>query len=145
MTRALVVVEPEQQVLELLDVATDFARGSGSELLLFHVTDTFDSGAVRDKMRELTGVDHNYRAGIEGAESFATYLGEALLPEDVRFSVEGAFGNSADRIVAATEEFDCDHVFLTGRQRTPTGKAVFGDTTQDVILSVDVPVTLVMG
>lgn len=144
MPRALVVVEPEPRVKELLDVASDFARGSGAQLLLFHVTDTFDGSVVRDQMRELTGIDHNYRSGIEGAEEFAGDLGRELLADDVDFAVEGAFGETAQRIVAAVEEFDCTHVFLTGRRRSPTGKAVFGDTAQEVLLSVDVPVTLVM-
>lgn len=144
MSRSLVVVEPRPEAKELLDIASDFARGSGSELLLFHATDKFETGRVREQMRELTGTNRNYRPGIEGAKAFAHDFGEALLPDDVDFSADGAFGDKADRILAAAEEFDCDHIFLTGRRRSPTGKAMFGDTPQKVILNADTPVTLVM-
>lgn len=143
MTRSLVVVEPRPHVKDLLDVASDFARGSGSELLLFHVADEFETENVREQMREVTGIDSNYRTGIEGARAFAGDLGESLLANDIDFTVEGAFGDKADRILTASEEFDCNHIFMTGRRRSPAGKAVFGDIPQQVILNADVPVTLI--
>ena len=144
MPRSLVVVEPRPEAKQLLDVASDFARGSGAELLLFHATDEFETGTAREQMRELTGTDRNYRPGIDGAKAFARDFGETLLPNDIDFRAEGAFGDKADRILAAAEEFDCNHIFLTGRRRSPTGKAMFGDTPQKVILAADTPVTLVM-
>lgn len=143
MPRSLVVVEPQTSVKRLLDVASDFARGSGSELLLFHATDEFETETVREQMREITGADRNYRTGIEGARAFSRDLGESLLANDVDFAVEGAFGDKADRILTAIEEFECNHVFLTADRRSPAGKAVFGDTAQEIILNADVPVTLI--
>lgn len=144
MSRSLVVVEPSPNVADLLDVASDFARGSGSELLLFHATDEFESGKVRDRMQEITGVESSYRTGIEGAKAFAEDLGESLLAADVDFAVEGAFGDKANRILAASEEFECNHILMTGRRRSPTGKAVFGDVSQQVVLNAEVPVTLIL-
>lgn len=144
MARALVVVEPHPSIEELLDVASDFARGSGAELLLFHAADKFENDRVREQMREFTGRDHSYRTGIEGAKAFATDLGETLLADDVDFAVAGAFGDKADRIISAVDRHDCTHVFLTARRRSPTGKAVFGDVSQTVLLNASVPVTVVM-
>lgn len=144
MTRALVVVEPRESIEELLGVASDFARGGGAELVLFHAADKFENDTVRDRMRDLTGREQSYRTGIEGAREFATDLGEAFLADDIDFEVAGAFGDKADRILNAIEQEECDHVFLTGRRRSPTGKAMFGDVTQSVLLNADVPVTVVM-
>lgn len=144
MTRALVVVEAQQTVHQLLELASDFARGSGSELILFHVTSAFEGGNTRDRMQEIAGKDEPYRTGIEGAGQFARDLAESVLKDDIDFEVDGAFGEKHEQIVAAAERHDCAHVFLIGRRRSPTGKAIFGDAAQHVVLNVEVPVTLVM-
>ncbi|WP_227379367.1 universal stress protein [Haladaptatus halobius] len=50
--------------------------------------------------------------------------------------------NLADEVLRVAQERGCDHVYIVGRQRSPTGKAVFGDTAQRVILNFDGPVTI---
>lgn len=42
-------------------------------------------------------------------------------------------------------DYNCDHVFAIGNYRSPTGKAVFGDTAQRLILSFPGYVTVTMG
>ncbi|ESP86977.1 universal stress protein [Candidatus Halobonum tyrrellensis] len=51
-------------------------------------------------------------------------------------------GDPADAILDAAAERDCDHVYVTGRKRSPTGKALFGDTAQQVVLDFDGFVTV---
>ncbi|WP_339106199.1 universal stress protein [Haloterrigena salinisoli] len=46
-------------------------------------------------------------------------------------------GDPAPEILAYADEIDADLVCLAGRKRSPTGKALFGSVTQDVILSTD--------
>lgn len=144
MTRALVVVEPRQELDRLLDVASDFARGSGSQLLMFHAAGTFEGGDVRDRMQEITGRETKYKTGIEGAKQFARDVGETMLADGIDYTADGAFGDKAEQILSVADDQDVTHIFLIGRRRSPTGKAIFGDTAQDVLLNADVPVTLVM-
>jgi nucleotide-binding universal stress UspA family protein len=51
-------------------------------------------------------------------------------------------GDTAADIVREAEELDADAVVLGGRKRSPVGKAVFGSTTQSVILDTDRPVVV---
>lgn len=54
-------------------------------------------------------------------------------------------GDPSREILACTEEINADIICLAGRKRSPTGKALFGSITQDVILSTDLPVLIAGG
>ena len=45
-----------------------------------------------------------------------------------------------DEILRYAEEYDVDQICVGGRKRSPTGKALFGSVTQDVILGTHRPV-----
>jgi len=51
-----------------------------------------------------------------------------------------ASGEPADELLAAAADVDANAICVSGRKRRPTGKAVFGSVTQDVILGTDRPV-----
>lgn len=51
-----------------------------------------------------------------------------------------ASGQAADEILRVAEEYDVDQICIGGRKRSPTGKALFGSVTQDVILTTNRPV-----
>jgi nucleotide-binding universal stress UspA family protein len=51
-------------------------------------------------------------------------------------------GDPADRIVEVAGDRDVDLIAVAGRRRSPTGKAVFGSVTQDVVLEADRPVVV---
>jgi nucleotide-binding universal stress UspA family protein len=54
-----------------------------------------------------------------------------------------ASGDPADELLAAADAVDANAVCVSGRKRRPTGKAVFGSVTQDVVLGSDRPVIAV--
>lgn len=65
---------------------------------------------------------------------------EVLEDAGVAFAHHEASGEPAPEIVAAAEDVDADAICVSGRKRRPSGKAVFGSVTQDVMLSSDLPV-----
>ena len=56
-----------------------------------------------------------------------------------------ASGDPADELLAAAADIDADAICVSGRKRSPTGKAVFGSTTQALVLNADRPVLTVPG
>lgn len=89
---------------------------------------------------------HVFRAGDEDADaknlkSVATAMDRL---EDAGFDVEVAqsSGDAAINVIDKAEEIDADLISLAGRKRSPTGKALFGSVTQDVILKSDRTVLL---
>ncbi|OLZ39535.1 universal stress protein UspA [Natrinema saccharevitans] len=54
-------------------------------------------------------------------------------------------GDTEDDILEEAAEYDVDSIVLGGRKRSPVGKALFGSTTQGVILRSDWPVVVTGG
>lgn len=149
MKRALVVLNGADGEQELVERALRLADGAGAEVEFFAVftPDEYEEavetlGSIADV--EQTGYDAEAAFGLvrpvieDGIESTGADVGYEL-------SGEVAEGSSrADVVLAALDERDCDHVFVAGRQRSPTGKAVFGDAVQSLLLNADVPVTTLL-
>lgn len=51
--------------------------------------------------------------------------------------------DQTDAILRAIDDVDADRIYMFSRRRSPTGKAVFGSTVQQVILDSPVPVVVV--
>lgn len=144
MARGLVLLEPHEQISELIDTAITFVSGTSGELVLLNVSEENDDAERNERMQALTDKESAYRPGVDGSEQFAEDIGEKYIGNQVPYHATGGFGEPAGRVAATVEEYDCDHVFLLGRRRSPTGKALFGDKTQAVLLESDVPVMVIM-
>lgn len=49
----------------------------------------------------------------------------------------------AEAVLDLTADIEADAIVMSGRKRSPTGKALFGSVTQSVVLDATVPVTVV--
>ncbi len=145
MERALVVVEATAATKDLLREAGELATGVGAELILVHVTTEDEYADRADALAKIPDVDVSYDVtrARDGAGQFARDVGnEVLQGLDVDFRAIGRLGDKVDEVLAVADEFNCDHLFVTGRQRSPTGKAIFGDRAQRLILNFNGPVTV---
>ncbi|WP_225333508.1 universal stress protein [Halomicrobium urmianum] len=149
MERALVVLNGADGEQELVERALRLADGVGATVEFFAVftpdeyeeaVETLDS--IADV--EQTGYDVDAAFGLvrpvieEGIESTGADV-------DYELSGEVAEGTGrADAVLGALADRDCDHVFVAGQERSPTGKAVFGDAVQSVLLNAAVPVTTLL-
>lgn len=142
MQRALVVVEQSERGRELIEIAGELAEGVNATLLLVLAID--ESSYVEDIQRKIhSGIDvDSEKAAVAKAEESAAELGEEVLGDaDLTYEAQGFMGSVPEDLLSLAEAEECDHVFVTGERRSPTGKAMFGDTAQRVLLNFDGPVT----
>jgi len=145
MERALAVVEGTEETKQLVREAGELAAGVDAELLLLHLTTEEEFSDRASTLASIPNYDTEYSVGQarDGARQFADDIGREAFEElDVEYEAVGALGDKEETILEIAAERDCDHLFISGRKRSPTGKALFGDLTQSVILEFDGTVTV---
>jgi nucleotide-binding universal stress UspA family protein len=146
MERALAVVDAEESTKALVREAGELAAAVDAELVLLHVTTNDEYEEMRQTMETIpdNSVGYSAEKARVGAEEFAADIGREVLEGiDADHEAVGALGDEQTEILDAAEAYDCDHLFIAGEKRSPTGKALFGDLTQSIILNFGGPVTVV--
>ena len=65
---------------------------------------------------------------------------DLLQNRGIDVTLRGETGDPPTKIVDVADDVGADRICIAGRKRSPTGKALFGSVTQDVILGTDRPV-----
>jgi nucleotide-binding universal stress UspA family protein len=127
------------RVEALAAAVTEVAEPTDAHVVLLHVfgEDGFES--VRNRL------DQSEASPAAAARRQKTVrdLTDAFDDASVQYDVRGRVGEKADAIVSGAQDVAADRVFVAGRARSPTGKAVFGSTAQTVMLSAPCPTTFV--
>jgi len=123
----------------LANAVIEVAAPTGATVVVLHAFEEDDFADVRKRL------DDSDATATEAARRQKTVreLTTALDDADVAFEVRGGVGGKSEAIVSAADDVDADRVFVAGRNRSPTGKAVFGSTAQSVMLAAPCPVTFV--
>ena len=128
----------------LTNTVVDIAGPAGADVVLAHVftPEEFERAASR-----LDFTEPEAASAIEVANRHATVrdIGQRLDAAVVDYTVTSEVGDHGDTIVDLATSEGADLVVVGGRKRSPTGKAVFGSTAQQVMLDSPCPVTFVRG
>ncbi|WP_222912834.1 universal stress protein [Natrinema sp. SYSU A 869] len=153
MDNALVVIDDTDAHRTLLTEAGQLAHDTGATLtvLSWITPDQADETAANiEAIEQVEGTSYSDPDPTATAQQFARQFAADVLEsadDSIEFTTEGIVTDGderADEIIAAAERLGCDHLFLIGRQRSPTGKALFGDVAQRILLNFDGTVTLKM-
>lgn len=144
MDHALAVVGPTETAKRLVREAGELAGGVNADLTLIYVADEEEYDERREQLAEVTGQTYSIGQALEGARKYARDVGREVLSDvDVEYDATGSVGDRGEVVLTEMDNRGCDHVFITGKRRSPTGKALFGDDTQRVILDSSQPVTVI--
>lgn len=135
--------EDENRTKRLAAEAIAVAGPTDAEVVLTHVftADEFDD--VREKLDVDVASEESTPDAVAKRHTTTRSISKALTEAGIDHTIRGAVGDHADEIVSLAEERDADRVLVGGRNRSPTGKAVFGSVAQEVMLTAPCPVTFV--
>jgi nucleotide-binding universal stress UspA family protein len=131
------------RVARLAEEAVEVAEPTDAHVVLVHAftEDGFEEALdVLEFDRDQDEVDPD---DVARRHTPVVRLREVLEEAGIDHSVRGGVGDRAETVVTVAEESDADLVYVGGKRRSPTGKAVFGSTAQEILFSAPCPVTYV--
>lgn len=144
MERPLVVTDSSENVVEIIREAGELAADTDSPLTVLTVVTESEyekDAEVLGTIEAIEGSTYDLGPVAYAEEVAQTAITDLLSDLDIETEAIGKFvedeSDRADAILEVAEANGCDYVFLMGRRRSPTGKAIFGDTAQSVILNFD--------
>ena len=150
MDDALVVLDGHEGDTALVREAGAYAAGADADVVFYAPLseDEYEEAVTAlDRLEQREHRDYSDEEALGVARNRAREAAEEALPDfDVEWSVVTDVTDEveAPRVIEIAEAHDCDHVYALGEARSPTGKAVFGDTTQRLILNFPGYVTVKM-
>lgn len=139
----LAAVGEKHATKAIVETGYDLATTYGEELQVLHVIPQEDAESHFESLRRIpdfrnAGFDLEHDRAREVAQRMVDLALEDYDPEVI--TPVGRVGDPAEEILAQAEAADARFLVIGGRKRTPAGKALFGSTTQTVILDSDRPV-----
>lgn len=141
---AVVAIGPteESRIEKLSETVYDVVEPCDVSLILYHA---FSERALERGGEEI-GIESegtpDPEAVVERLESVVA-MTEKLESAGIDYEVRSAVEPVVDGILRVTEETEADMVFIGGRKRSSTGKAVFGSSAHRVLMNAPCPVTFV--
>jgi nucleotide-binding universal stress UspA family protein len=123
----------------LAEVGVELAA-AGAEITLVH---TFETAEAANETAERLGLEDGSAADLARRLDSVREVVRALEASGVGVDVDGRVGDPGAAVASVAADLAADRVVVGGHDRSPTGKAVFGSTAQDVLLSAPCPVTFV--
>lgn len=144
MDRPLVVTDPSERAPELIREAGEVAEANDVPLRVLTVVsgeEYENDTSVIESIGNVENVAYSSNPAEYAKSVASSAISDLLSDLDVETKAIGRSvqdgGERADAILSVADEEDCDYIYLIGQRRRPTGKAVFGDTAQRVILNFE--------
>jgi nucleotide-binding universal stress UspA family protein len=112
------------------------------EVVLTHVYAEED----REKMEDMFDVNLEQPQHVDMVaehNSAVQQFAERLDDRDISHRTRGSIGDPATEILDIADDEEADFILVAGRKRSPAGKAIFGSTSQHVLLNSSRPVIFI--
>lgn len=143
----LAAIEADGDASTVVETGYELATAFDEPLVLVHVLTAEEFSANTGSPQDTAAIeDISIEEEREHAASRAREVLEASLAEydEETIEVRGLVGDPAEEILGAAESIDPRYLVVGGQRRSPVGKAIFGSTTQTVLLNATCPVVTAM-
>lgn len=139
MYRVLLAIDADQDRAErAVETVLDLP---GQDELSVVVLNVFEEFETADEGGQVSSAELYEEESVPDSVDYAR---ERLEAADVETTVRHEHGEPAETIIRVADDVDANTIVTSGRRRSPTGKVLFGSTTQSVLLSSDRPVLVSM-
>lgn len=135
--------DDDDRLEELAETAIEAAKPAGATVVVGHA---FTGTEYNDTLGHL-GIDTDREDirpdAVAARHERVEHVVEILEDTGVDHDVYAAVDTHGQAILELADGTEADRIVIGGRRRSPTGKAVFGSTSQEVMLAAPCPVTFV--
>lgn len=136
-------VMPQDNFDELRETSSDYGE-IASTVLAPGISYDDSKSPDSDVSSSISNTHYTIEKGEMDATEVAQQVVDRTLDDRSNVSVQGRVGNPVDEILNEADHIDAEFLVIGGRKRTPVGKAIFGSTTQSILLQADLPVVTIM-
>ncbi|XVH33449.1 universal stress protein (plasmid) [Haloferacaceae archaeon DSL9] len=138
----VVAVDERPNQERLIKEGVKLAEAFTEELQVLHVLSQSTFTEMEQQSFDETGRTIDMDTIRKTAEEIADAAAKGVTDT---YTAVGLVGSPKDEIVKYVDRNDASYLVIGGQKRSAVGKALFGSTTQSVLLGATVPVLTVMG
>lgn len=139
----LAAIDENERSRIVAKIAYDLATTYDDTLVALHVIPQEDFESHRRSMETIPEFqDYSFSQRMESARRFAREFVLETVDEgnSVELEAQGRVGDVTDEILSEADSLEPRFLVISGRRKSPVGKAAFGNTAQQILLNADCPV-----
>lgn len=124
----------------IVEEAAKISERFETELHVVHVAGQYET-TERVRLEALDGA--NDPVEMDDEERAQTHAESVASSVTDSYTAVGLVGYAEDEVLRYADDHDAEYIVISGRKRSPIGKALFGSTAQAILLEADRPVVTV--
>lgn len=139
----LVAIDEKERSKQAVRIGYDLATTYDDDLAALHVVPMEDYSAHKESIESIPefsefSMSQEAQSAARFAEEFVSKTISDIDKEIV--DPRGRVGDVATEILEEAADVEPRYLVISGRRRSPAGKAIFGNTAQKILLNADCPV-----